>query len=305
PGGREGRVAWYYTLCLLFFILGILTKPLIVTFPLILLCYEVYMIRSGKRLAPLAPFFAIALIGAVAAVWAHMGSKSIEAGTLSTGVLFGEVYPTMLPVYWKYVWMVVWPFGLSGLYDTARYGSFLQPQVLASLVAWAVGFVLVFIKGSSRVRFWFLWFWLWFLPVSNLIPIPVYYADRYMYLPAVAFFVLVGELTGKLAGKGGEGMAWRRVLGCAAVAAVVAFYGALASNRLEVWRDDLVFWRDTARKSPGLYKARLNLGYAYEVKGFYAEAEGEYLAAIAIDPTPEAVSNLNMVRVKKKLHGDR
>lgn len=67
-------------------------------------------------------------------------------------------------------------------------------MVAASLIAWIVLTIVVLWKGTGQMRFWYLWFWIWLMPVSNIIPIPVYYADRYMYIPAIAVFVLFGSI---------------------------------------------------------------------------------------------------------------
>lgn len=201
----------------------------------------------------------------------------------------------MVPVYWEYARLIFWPSGLSGFYDATLRYSFLDPTVLASLVSWIAVFALVLWKGSGQVRFWFLWFWAWLLPVSNIIPLPVYYADRYMYVPAIGFFMLFGLFIAWL---------WKRtgpfVPALVAAAAIVAL-GAAAFQRMDVWKNEVVFWEDTVKKSPGQDKAHLNLGYAYEMEGRFDEAEKEYLAALAIYSSPEAQSNLEMVRIKKAM----
>lgn len=298
---RERRSPAAYVLCLVFFIIALLSKPIVVTFPLLLLAYEFYLRREDRVWLPVLPLFVLSGVAAAGTVLAHIGSRSIAAGTFTYDVLFGVVYPTMLPVYWKYVGLIIWPFNLSGYYDTTQYHSFVQPYVAISLFGWVLCFLAVFLKGSDRVRFWFLWFWIWLLPVSNLVPIPVYYADRYMYLPAIAFFVLVGEAAAGVRGRA----VLKSILVYGVVAAIVVYYGAVAFDRLGVWRNQVAFWEDTAIKSPNLYKSRMNLGFAYEMAGEYPGAEREYLAAIAIDPTDEVVSNLRMLRLKMKLYEKR
>ena len=295
--GGKGR----YALSLLFFILALLSKPLVVTFPLVLLAYELTLKKGGSKPLATLPFFALSAGAAFVAVRAHMGSGSIEESNLALSVLFGAVYPSMLPIFWKYIGLILWPLHLSGYYDTTVYNSFLSHVVAVSLAAWVVVFVLVLWKGTAGMRFWFLWFWIWFLPVANILPIPVYYADRYMYLPAISLFVLAGVFFDKLFFALKNQGAPVRGAAYAAAAAAVVFYSAVSFSRLDVWRNDLVFWEDTAKKSPGQFKARLNLGYAYEMAGRFDEAEREYLAAVAIYPAPEAVSNLEMIREKKRL----
>jgi len=297
---RSSGTPGFYILSLVLFVLALLSKPLAVTFPLIVLVYELTLSKDARRPLKSWPYFAVSAAAAFLAVYAHVGSGSVEGANLTASVLFGAVYPSMLPIFWKYIGMILWPLHLSGYYDTTIYHSFLSPVVALSLAAWAVVFVLVLWKGTAQGRFWFLWFWIWFLPVSNLIPIPVYYADRYMYLPAISLFVLAGVfLVGLISAFKNSG-AYVKGAAYAVAVAVVLFYSAVSYNRLDVWKNDLVFWEDTAAKSPGQFKARLNLGYAYEMAGRYDEAEREYLAAVAIYPAQEAISNLEMLRAKKR-----
>lgn len=290
---REKRRVGLYVLSLILFVLALLSKPLAVVLPLALAAYDIFLKKELKALKWPVPFFALAAAFAFMAFRAHADASSIESETLSKDVLFTLVYPTMLPVYWEYVRLIIWPSGLSGFYDVKLRFSFLEPAVLAALLSWVAVFIAVLWKGTGQARFWFLWFWVWLLPVSNIIPLPVYYADRYMYMPAIGFFVLFGLLLSWASSRVGL-----RVSGAIAVAAVIAL-GAAALVRMDVWKNEVAFWEDTVKKSPGQDKAHLNLGYAYEMKGMYEEAEKEYLAALSIYQSQEAMSNLEMVRLKK------
>lgn len=289
---REQGKAGRYILSLLLFVLALLSKPLAVVLPLALAAYDIFLKKEFRALKWPLPFFALAAAFAFMAFRAHADASSIESETLSKDVLFNIVYPTMLPVYWEYVKLIIWPSGLSGFYDV-KLRSFLEPAVLAALFSWAAVFIAVLWKGTGQARFWFLWFWVWLLPVSNIIPLPVYYADRYMYMPAIGFFVLFALLLSAASSRVGS-----KVAGTIAVAAVIAL-GAAAFVRMDVWENEVAFWEDTVKKSPNQDKAHLNLGYAYEMKGRFEEAEKEYLAALNIYQSQEALSNLEMVRLKK------
>lgn len=288
--GRYGLYLW----SLVLFVLALLSKPLAVVLPLSIAAYDIFLKREWKTIKWSLPFFALAALLALLAFKAHSDASAIEKSTLSPDVLFNVVYPTMLPIYWEYVRLLIWPSGQSGFYDALLRYSFLEPAVLASIVAWLVVFAGVLWKGAGVVRFWFLWFWIWLLPVSNIIPLPVYYADRYMYMPAIGIFVIFG-LAMSYAGQ-------RFSFKAAAIicAFVVIAFGLAAFTRMDVWKDEVAFWEDTARSSPGQDKAHLNLGYAYEMRGRFDEAEKAYEAALRIYPSQEAASNLEMVRIKQR-----
>lgn len=288
---RENGRPYQYLACIVLFLAAVLSKPLTVVFPLVLFLYELTYGNLKKGWKYIIPLFVLAAIGAAITVFAQVGGKSVLQETLTLEVLFGTVYPTMFPIFWKYIGNILLPVNLSGFYDSALHGVS-DPVFMISILGWVLVFILALLKGNSHFRFWFLWFWAWLLPVSNIIPLPVYYADRYMYFPALGLFVMAGLFIARLGKKLGEKPLF------ALMAAIAVFYGVLAFNRADVWRDELAFWKDTAEKSPGQDKARLNLGYAYEMKGMYQEAEREYLAAVNIYPSQEAVSNLEMVRAK-------
>lgn len=308
---RNSNSPKFYGLSIIFFILALLSKSTVVILPLILIAYEFFIARNEHKWSALVPFFALSAAGAILAIWAQLNDSSIERSVIDISSLFGIVYPTMTTVVWKYVGLIFRPFNLIGFYDTIVYRSFLEAPVIVSVAAWIIVFILALRKTDPLIRFWFLWFWICLLPVSNIIPIRVYYADRYMYLPSITFFVLIGFIVKKLIGNikpvaaatGNSIYSSKRARICyAAFALVVVYYSALAYNRMDVWRNELVFWEDTARKSPNLYKARLNLGVAYERLGRLADAEREYLAAISLFPGDEAAFNLRMTRAKMRLN---
>lgn len=295
----KGRGRGLYLAAALFFILAILSKPVAVVLPAVLVAYELTLGKGLSRSAlALAPMFAISIAGAVIAIKAQSGGGAVGPETLSAEVLFGTIYPTMLPVFWKYAALILWPFNQSGFYDTTLYDSFLAPTVVIAAIAIAASWVIIFRYGKAQGRFWFLWFWLWLLPVSNIIPLPVYYADRYMYLPAISFFVLIGWIAEQAALFGASR---QKQLHTAIAAVFIVFYASIAFFRIDVWKDDLAFWTDVAAKSPSHFVSHYNLGYAFDVRGRYEEAIREYETAVRIHPDNDAMHNLKMAMIKRDL----
>jgi hypothetical protein len=306
-GGR------FLTIALGLFVCAILSKPLAVILPLIVTAYELFIVQGVglKRFVPIIFYYLISLVGASISIWAHVSTKAVEVENLTSEFLLGTVYPTMLMVFWKYIALVLFPFNLSGYYDTEVYSSWLTLPVVVALIAWIIVFVIILWRGNGQVKFWFFWFWIWLFPVSNIIPIAVYYADRYMYMPAVGLFVLLLLALEKVSGgtlevtdshgivpnRNRAKISSRLIIW--SVVVLVGVYFTYASNlRIPVWQDDVIFWEDTVEKSPGLAKTHWNLGYAYEMRGRLTEAEKEYIASIKIYPYPEVISNLKMLRYK-------
>jgi hypothetical protein len=297
-----------YAAALGLYLLALLSKATFIVLPLVLLLHALLLDKGGRRWRRSLPFFAATAVVLAVTLRAFAAESLFEAGSLRPSTLFGSVYPTMLPVFWKYVGLLAFPMGLSGFYETSLHHSFASFPVLIALVGWIAVFVLVLRRGSPQVRFWFLWYWIWLLPASNLIPGLVYYADRYLYLPGIGAYVLLGMAGSRLA-RSGLAARWsparcRRVLVSAGAVLAVAYAGA-AFLRMEVWRDELTFWEDAVEKSPGMYKPRLNLGVVYETNGRLAEAEREYMAAERIFPNPNVRENLQMLRARMAVRASR
>lgn len=314
-GYRESGSRWKYVSAIVLFMAALLSKASVVVLPAILAVHESIFRKGGRSFIPLLPFFLLAAFEAAIEVSAHVQGGSIGSDITSLDFVLQNVYPTMLPIFWKYIGLVAWPANLSGYYDATVYHSFLAVPVLTSLLAWLLVFFLVIRKGSDQVKFWFCWFWLCLLPVSNIVPIPVYYADRYMYTPAMALFALViMTLNNIAAGKKNyadnqaETEAERTAAHGSAIivhmllAVIAGLFAVAAYDRMDVWKNEAVFWEDTARKSPGQYKARLNLGLVYEKHGRLAEAEREYLASVALYRNDEALAYLDRIRTKIRLN---
>jgi hypothetical protein len=291
-----------YAAALALYLLALLSKATLVVLPLVLLLHALLLDEHGRRWRRTLPFFVGTALVMAVTLRAFAAERMFEAGSLQPSVLLGTVYPTMLPVFWKYVGLLAFPVGLSGFYKTPLHHSFASPPVLVALLGWLAAFVVVLWRGPAQVRFWYLWFWIWLLPASNLIPGLVYYADRYLYLPGIGAYVLLGMAGGHLAQRG-LASRWRpperrRVLAATATA-LAAAYAAAAFVRMDVWRDEVAFWEDTVEKSPGMYKPHLNLGVAYETRGRLAEAEREYVAAARIFPGAKVRENLRVLRARR------
>jgi len=283
------------------FAMAVLSKPTIIGLPFILLVYEALLKRrgQGRGVLQVIPFLLVSMAGVVLTIWSKLSGtgRVVDTATLTIHTLFGTVYPTMIPVYWRYIGLLLWPVNLSAFYDTTVYNSLLEPVVLLSMALWVLVFALIFFRGGKEIKFWSLWSVFCFLPVSNILPINVYFADRYMYLTEIGVFMCIGRAVSPMI---------TRCLDRSAVSEAVLYLFLLLSingiltgityNRMEVWRDDLSLWEDTVEKSPNIYIARINLGAAYMRHGRLREAEQQYMIALRLYPTPEVEMSLKVIR---------
>jgi hypothetical protein len=119
-----------------------------------------------------------------------------------------------------------------------------------------------FRKRAPRVALGIAWLGLGLLPVSQLVPIIVVAAERFLYLPMLGWSLLVGL---GLA----HGLAWMRATGrprlaAAAVAGIFLLFGARSVLRLADWRNDETLNLATAEAFPETPGPYLNLATYYE-----------------------------------------
>jgi len=153
---------------------------------------------------------------------------------------------------------------------------------------------LLFRYGSKRMRFWYVWFWAFLFPVSNLIPMNTFYHDRYLYLPALGPLVLAGLALERMRGR-----PWIRPALLGGIAGLGALLAVAAHGRTAVWHDPIALWEDAAATSPQMFKARNNLAVAYFEAGRLDEAEREFRATYRLWPTPQALGSLRQVEIAR------
>jgi len=86
----------------------------------------------------------------------------------------------MLPVFIHYLRMLVWPSGLSALYDPPLHHSLLEPAVTGSCIAllMLLGAATMLSIRRPRELFWFWFGVLAILPVSQIVPLTTMMNDR-------------------------------------------------------------------------------------------------------------------------------
>jgi len=270
-GGRR----WWWWLAILFFVAALLSKPMAVTLPVVVLALDVYPLRrwparSWRRLV-WEKWLWVALAG-VFAVLAVIGQRRAGATWSSTDLGTGTRLVLAARAIVFYGWKILWPVWLSPFYPqsvivTLAEKEFWVPIVVVS--AAAVGCVV-----SCRHRPWFLALGLSFvavlLPVCGLAQVGGQaVADRFVYLAIV-------PATLGLAGLGI--FLWRQFskTGRAALVVVTAcellFFAARTREQIPLWHDELRLWENAREHYPENGLINLQLAIALSRRGRYEEA---------------------------------
>jgi protein O-mannosyl-transferase len=158
-----------------------------------------------------------------------------------------------LPAIWAHdLRLLIWPWPLCADYTGYfRFGPQPWGPVLldSSIVVAYLAFTALVFRGGERVAALGLgWFLLTLLPVSNLIPIPIPAAERFLYLPLCGIALAAAAAVGRYVERHPAPAARRRA--GAAVTAALAALAVVLNLRHGDWRDDQTLWDATVAVNP-------------------------------------------------------
>ena len=141
-------------------------------------------------------------------------------------------------------------------------------------------------KENKWYRFGILWFFASLLPVSNIIPIAILKADRYIYIPSLGIIVIFAFFITRLFEKERGETSLLPIKSLAYLFSLFVFilFSLLTVDRSNVWKDGMTLWQDTIKKSPGDYLVLNNMGTTYKDMKKYEKAESLFRRAIRAKP---------------------
>ena len=277
------------TLAVVFFVLGLLSKPMLVTVPVVLVLLDYWplgRLRGGSfwgLLAEKVPFVLAALAVSVVTILAQPRGNN-------TGAPWVGRLENAAVNYCRYLGKLFWPTKLAPFYP---------PHDHWPTLVWirAVLFLLLITAVVIRARAswpYLLSGWLWFLgtllPVIGLIQIgDQSIADRYSYLPGIGLaLALIWAISEFEAG-------WSlHTIALGTVSATLLVIGvSLTRVQLAYWKNSETLFRHTLAVTHGNYLAHNNLGVVLGQQGQWSEAINQYELALKIKPNyVEALVNL-------------
>lgn len=291
PSGRN------YALVIAAFLLGIMSKPIIVMLPVVLLLLDYWPFnRLGiteksdgdglrvdrqifmQRLWEKAPLFLLSLLlAAITYKVQHEGNVL----TLMTQTTFGQRCANAIVSYIRYLGLVVWPTDLSVLYPLPL--QWPVGKVIAASLVMASGTFLCW--RARREQPWWLVGWIWFLvtlvPMIGLVQAGgAALANRYTYLSTVG---LVIAAVWSLAELAGTSIAIRRYTMIGAGTVVVVLI-ALTAFELPYWKNTETLFRKAVLVTKNNPIAHLILGNTLLEDNRLDEALAEFAAGLAIAP---------------------
>lgn len=303
-----------YCFALLFFALGLMSKPMLVTLPFVLLLLDYWPLKrfqlpgASKRsedgstfsfqlFREKLPFFLLSGISCVVTFFVQRSSGAVSRlGYISLG---GRIENAFVSVT-QYLWQTIWPAGLAIFYPHPGHWPGLQVALAVLLLFGSSAGVLWF---SRRFPFMFTgWFWFvgTLIPVIGLVQVGTQArADRYMYLPSVGLFILLTWGGGQLASL--FLAASRRFVSTGAVVCLMLLaFAARTSDQLRHWHDGGTLARHAIAVTKDNYVAHNILGTYLLEQNQPAAAAASFRRAIEIKPSDaRAYNNLGYALYKQ------
>jgi tetratricopeptide (TPR) repeat protein len=299
-GSRNPRSALWYLLALVLFALGLMSKPMLVTLPGVLLLLDFWPLRRLQRttmwslIGEKIPFLALSVTSSVVTFLIQQGAgavSSLEALPLEFRIA------NALISYVRYATKMIWPANLAAFYPAPAE----WPLMWVSGAALVLGGLSVLALYRARKAPYLAFGWLWYLgmlvPVIGIVQVGQQaMADRYSYLPLIGLFVAIVWSAAEIPARWPATASWLAV--CAA--ALMAACAGLTWNQTVYWRNSASLFEHALAVTRDNAVAHNNLGVSLLDAGNMTAAEGHFAEAVRLKPHyPEGLANLGFCREKQ------
>jgi tetratricopeptide (TPR) repeat protein len=286
-----------YLLVILLFILGLLSKPMLVTLPILLLLLDLWPLQRKDGWQALfkekLPFFALSFISAVVTVFAQRAGGAV--GSLAE-FPFTVRLANAFYAYAEYLFKMLMPLKLAIFYPHPGTSLPVWQVVGCVLLLVMVSLVVVLqIKKHPYLAVGWLWYVATLVPVIGLVQVGKQaMADRYTYIPLIGIFVAVTWFLSDLA-VGRSNVKQKRLVKpalSAAGVAVILILVPITWRHACYWHDSVTLFSRSVQVTQNNSTAQYNLGIALSKRKEYDKAIEHYKQTLKLDPSiPEVYYN--------------
>ncbi|PIR01758.1 MAG: hypothetical protein COV66_00145 [Nitrospinae bacterium CG11_big_fil_rev_8_21_14_0_20_45_15] len=287
----------YFLTILLFFLLGLGSKEIVLTLPLIAGSYLWLKTPTEDRRKIFAPLFiAAAFLGGYLVLrYVRQGAIFTATADPASAELNRWLYFFTQIKIWIFYYLnkLLFPINLNFEPDIVLAENFSDPACIASIFI-AFGLTAVFYFQHSRLaKFAAIWTLLTILPTSSIVPLKQIAVEHRTYLSGFGVSLLLAWAILSVLPK----VQWRVVT----VTILLALFSSLMIVRTLDYRTRIILWEDTALKSPQKPLVHNNLATAYLADDQFDRAKAELETLVKIDPLyANAYINLGNILLRQK-----
>jgi protein O-mannosyl-transferase len=284
----------YYSLALLFFALGLMSKAMVVTLPFVLLLLDYWPLRRmtsaeyreegrvrvrsfARLMREKIPFF---LLSAGASLVTYAVQRAQGATRLAGELRVGVRVANAVVSYVRYLGKTFWPAELTVFYPH----PLVWPHwtiVSACLSLLAVSAFVVWMNKREYLAVGWFWFLGTLVPVIGLVQVgDQAMADRYMYIPSIGLFL---ALVWGVADVAQRNVALR-MAACAMSIVAIGALSVVTQNLTRTWQSSETLFRHALAVSETNAAAHNFLGNALATQGRLKEAREHFAEALRIRP---------------------
>jgi tetratricopeptide (TPR) repeat protein len=282
-----------YFFVVLFFSLGLMSKPMVITLPFVFLLIDYWplnrfrsqpMSMTNKRglffrlVWEKVPLFILSLISCFLTFYAqNHGGAVVSLVTIPIKARIANAIVS----YATYIWKILYPFELALYYPFVTLPP-LWEITIASMFLIFISFLAV--KNSIKHPYAIIG-WLWFLgtlvPVIGFVQVGLQsMADRYTYLPSIGLFMIVAYGFPELVARWQK----KKIIISISATTVLVILMAITYTQVGYWKNSITLFEHTLKVTSRNRIIQFNLGNTLVSQGRPEEAIPHYLEAVKIYP---------------------
>jgi len=304
-----------YGYVLLAFVLGLMSKPMLVGLPIILLILDFWPLRRlgtgdkqisfNNALCEKIPLFVL-MIPATMITWYAYNIEPIKKGAVFIHQPIGQRIANAFYSYIWYIGKMLLPQNLGVFYPFP--GNTLPVwQILGAVILFLVLFMAAFrmMRMQPYVTAGWLWYVVTLLPVIGLIQVGKHgRADRFTYIPLIGLSIIIAWGIPDLLSRLKLTMRWRLVTHIFTVAIIVVL-AICTYKQVSYWHNSFTLFSHTVQVTGPNDLAQYNLGGALQEEGRLVEAENHYRQSLRISPDdPGAMYSLGYVLAEQSKYAE-
>ncbi|MFV9644564.1 MAG: tetratricopeptide repeat protein [Desulfobacterales bacterium] len=298
-----------YILLIIFFICGLMSKPMIVTLPFTLLLIDFWplsRLTSPAHKEPASycqtfislvrgkiPLFALSAISSIITVIFQQHGKSIIS--LDFFPLSMRIANALIS-YLKYIEKMIWPVNLAVFYPYQKWPA-VEVILSGSLLLCISALVILASRGRPYLTTGWLWYLGTLVPTVGLVQVGLQsMADRYTYIPLIGLFIIVVWGISDISSR------WRRQNILFPLLSSIIFVSLMICTYFQVhhWKNSITLFTHALNVTRNNYIALCNMGQALEIQGRFDEAIPHYYKALEINPNyVDAYNNIGVALARK------
>ena len=289
PGFRR------YFFVLLFFVLGLMSKPMLITLPFVLLLLDYWPLQRFQKIQPAdpqyqwsliyrllwekVPLFALVILSSIVTYFVQEKGGAVHSESISLSVRIGNAFVS----YIAYMGKMIWPIDLAVLYPHPQ-GLLVSWQVLGSVILLiAITLAVIWkVKQSPYLTTGWLWYLGTLVPVIGIVQVGNQaMADRYTYIPLTGLFIIMAWGVPDLLKK----WKYRKEILLTLSALIILCLSIITWKQVGYWQNSITLYDHTLKVTDYNWLIYNNRCVAYYVLDNYSQAIDDCSKAIEIKPS--------------------